>query len=34
MSEVELLEERRKKKEAKDLRRGKISPEEKVEESA
>lgn len=34
MTEVERLEERRKKKEAKDLRRGKIVAEETIEESA
>lgn len=34
MTQVELLEERRKKKEAKDLRRAKIGAEEQIEESA
>lgn len=34
LSEVERLEERRKKKEEKDIRRGKIVQEDKVEESA
>lgn len=34
MTEVERLEERRKKKEAKDLRRGKIGTQETIEESA
>ncbi|KAL5354370.1 hypothetical protein V496_10612 [Pseudogymnoascus sp. VKM F-4515 (FW-2607)] len=34
MTEVELLEERRKKKEAKDLRRGKTGTEEVIVESA
>lgn len=34
MTEVERLEERRKKKEAKELRRAKIVTEEKFEESA
>ncbi|KFY43077.1 hypothetical protein V495_04186 [Pseudogymnoascus sp. VKM F-4514 (FW-929)] len=34
MTQVELLEERRKKKEAKDLRRANIGAEEQIEESA
>lgn len=34
MTEVERLEERRKKREAKDLRRGKTGTEEVIEESA